>query len=103
MTDDSAAGDRAALELNSELTGAGFNLAGVLSSQQYDALVAAAWRSAALLPGARSAVLLACGGPDFFRAVRQAPDWQAGDDPCDRFTSSLILYSAYPVSPERAS
>lgn len=72
-------------ELVPELRAAGFDLTAVVSVERYDALVPASWRTAALLPGARAAVLLGCGGPDFFRAARGAPEWRDGSDPIDRF------------------
>lgn len=75
-----------ALELLPELEGNGFNLSGVLPVADYDARVPAVWRSAAWLPGARSAVLLGCGGSALFRAARGSGDWSDGPDPVDRFT-----------------
>ena len=77
-------------ELTSELCVGGFNLAGVLAIDDYDALVERVWRSDALLSGARSAVLLGCGGPDFFRALRDSPEWAGGIDPADRFARRVV-------------
>lgn len=54
-------------DLLPELRSAGVDLAGVLTPERYDELVAAPWRTAEILPTARSAVLLGTGGPTFFR------------------------------------
>jgi hypothetical protein len=72
-----------------KLEESGFNLTGVLAAERYDALVAPAWRSVELLPGARSALVLGCGGPEFFRAVRRSPEW-GGRDPVDRFARRWV-------------
>jgi hypothetical protein len=77
-------------ELTPELLASGFNLAGVLAADEYDTLVARAWRCEELLPGARAAVLLGCGGAGFFRALRDSPEWEAGVDPADRFARRAI-------------
>ncbi len=76
--------------LTPELWTAGFNIAGVLAIDRYDALVPPVWRGGAVLPGARSAVLLGCGGADFFRALRDSPEWAEGLDPADRFARRTV-------------
>ncbi len=73
-----------------ELSGAGVNLAGVLPIDAYDERVPSGWRSAALLPSARSAVVLATGGPTFFRAFRQSPEAGESIDPLDRFLVRVV-------------
>ncbi len=73
-----------------ELSGAGVNLAGVLPIDAYDERVPSGWRSAALLPSARSAVVLATGGPAFFRAFRQSPEAGESIDPLDRFLVRVV-------------
>ncbi len=76
--------------LTPELQASGFNIAGVLAIDQYDALVPKVWRGGILLPAARSAVLLGCGGADFFRALRDSPEWAKGLDPADRFARRVV-------------
>ena len=76
--------------LTPELQASGFNIAGVLAIDQYDALVPKVWRGGILLPAARSAVLLGCGGADFFRALRDSPEWAEGLDPADRFARRVV-------------
>ena len=44
-----------------------------MSAARYDAAVPEPWRTRALLPGARSALLLASGGDALWRALRSAP------------------------------
>ena len=69
----------------------GFNTWGVLSARDYDAIVPAPWRSPVLLPGARSAVVLACGGPAFGAAFGASPEaHDARPDPVDRFTERIV-------------
>lgn len=81
-----------ALGLDSALEAHGFNLVGVLAVERYDELVAPGWRSAEILPTARSAVMLCCGGPDFFRAARRSPEWRTGADPVDRFARRWVEF-----------
>jgi epoxyqueuosine reductase QueG len=68
------------------LDGTGLNLFGVLSVARYDAEVPAAWRAGSLLPGARSAVLLAAGGRGLFEAFERAPEARLDRDPLDHYT-----------------
>lgn len=82
--------DLRALGLDPGLAEAGVNLAGVLTIGAYDERVPSGWRSAALLPSARSAVVLATGGPAFFRAFRESPDAQEPIDPLDRFLVRVV-------------
>jgi len=76
--------------LDAGLVARGWNLAGVLSADRYDGVVAPGWRCAETLPDACSAVLLGCGGSAFFRVVRSSPEWNEGPDPADRFARSCI-------------
>lgn len=80
------------LGIDSALEAHGFNLVGALAVERYDELVAPGWRSAEILPTARSAVLLCCGGPGFFRAARCSPEWRAGIDPLDRFARRWVEF-----------
>jgi len=82
---------RAWPEFATSLLESGFNTAGVLRAHDYDAIVPAAWQSQSLLPGARSALVLACGGRSFgeaFARSREARDGRA--DPVDRFTERTV-------------
>lgn len=104
MTDPDERDNTVKRGLDSELEAHGFNLVGALSADRYDLLVAPGWRCAETLPTARSAVLLCCGGADFFRAVRSSPEWGAGvdsddsvdsdhaADPVDRFTRRWVEF-----------
>jgi hypothetical protein len=85
------AGGPTELGLDPGLEAAGLGLAGVLSAAAHDARVPPAWRCAALLPGARSAVVLASGGRSLFRAFRAAPEARDGAaDPLDRFVRRAV-------------
>ncbi len=78
--------------LDPALVAHGFNLVGVLAAEHYDGLVGSGWHCAEALPSARSAMLLGCGGVDFFRAVRSSPEWEAGIDPVDRFARRWLEF-----------
>ena len=82
--------DPTQLGLAPELSAAGVNLAGVLPVDAYDERVPSGWRSTALLPSARSVVVLATGGPAFFRAFRQSPEAGEPIDPLDRFLVRVV-------------
>ncbi|MGH0033419.1 MAG: hypothetical protein ACQGVK_00175 [Myxococcota bacterium] len=79
-----------ALGLPGELEAAGFNVAGALSAEAYDRMVPPPWRCAALLPEARRALVLGCGGPAFGRAVLGSPEAEDPDDPIDRFAARVV-------------
>jgi len=71
------------------------DLVGVLGRERYDELVPVAWRASALLPTARSALLLGNGGPAFFRAYRaQADSFAHEPDPLDAFTKQIATLAA---------
>ena len=82
--------DPTQLGLSPALSAAGVNLAGVLPIRSYDERVPSGWRSVALLPSARSAVMLATGGPAFFQAFRQSPEAGGSLDPLDRFLVRVV-------------
>ena len=77
-----------ALGLDPALEAAGFNAAGALAVEHYDELVPPAWRSARVLPGARSAAVLGCGGRAFGEALSRAA--LAGEHPIDAFTRASV-------------
>jgi epoxyqueuosine reductase len=85
-----------ALGLSPALDAAGVNLAGVLAIDDYDARVPESWQSGELLPGARSAFVLATGGDDFYGAFAESPE--AADveasDPLDRFLRRVVRGAA---------
>jgi len=78
------------LGLSPELVAAGFNVAGVLRAERYDGLVSSAWRSATLLPGARSVVVLGCGGRAFGESFLGSPEARETKHPVDRFTRRVV-------------
>jgi hypothetical protein len=78
--------------LDSELDAQGFNLVGALAVERYDELVPPGWRSAECFPSTQSAVLLCCGGPNFFRAARRSHEWRSGVDPLDRFARRWVEF-----------
>jgi hypothetical protein len=83
--------------LDRELAAAGLNLRGCLAAARYDALVPAAWSSQALLPAAKTALVLAAGGRGFFAAFAASPEADRGDDPLDAFTFRVVSAAAEAV------
>lgn len=79
------------LGLDPALERTGFNRAGVLTRAAYDALVPPGWQAAALRGSAQSAVVLAAGGPTFFRAFCDSPEAAGdGDHPVDDFARRVV-------------
>lgn len=78
-----------ALGLDARLEAAGFNVAGVLDIAGYDSHVPTVWNSSNLLPAARSALVLACGGRAFGAALNAAHSLPA-DDPIDGLTARVV-------------
>jgi len=81
------------LGLDPRLDAAGINLAGAMSPLRYDALVSPGWRAVEVAPGlrVRSVVLLASGGPTFFRAfARVRGSFAQTRDPLDAYTRRLV-------------
>jgi len=75
--------------LTPSLSDAGFDAVGVLAAERYDALVAPAWRSRETLATAASAIVLGCGGPALFRAVKRSTEAH-GADPVDTFVRRVV-------------
>lgn len=73
------------LGLDPALEACGLNVAGALRVRDYDAIVTAAWRSAALLPSARTVYVIGSGGASFHaQAIQRAPDVAHPlDDACE--------------------
>ena len=81
-------------QLDPGLPAAGFNLAGVLKAADFDRAVPPAWRSEVLLPRARSAVVLGCGGRGFGEAFEASAEARQPVDPVDRFTGRVVREAA---------
>ena len=77
-------------ETEAALDAVGLNLHGALSTARYDALVPGAWRTSALLPDARTALVVASGGRALWTALRGAPEFDAGSDPVDTYTARVV-------------
>jgi hypothetical protein len=77
-------------EMGSALDAAGLNLCGALSVVSYDSLVPAAWRTAALLPDARTALVVGSGGRALWDALRTAPEFDAVSDTIDTYTARTL-------------
>ena len=68
------------------LDAAGLNLRAALPIARYDAAVPETWRSAALLPDARSAIVVASGGRALWDAFSRAPEFGGTAHPLDAYT-----------------
>ena len=77
-------------ETEAALDAAGLSLRGALSAARYDALVPPAWRTAALLPEARTVLVLGSGGRALWSALRAAPELGAASDPVDTYTARVV-------------
>ncbi len=77
------------------LDGAGLNLCASLAIARYDAAVPEAWRSAAIRPAARTAILVASGGRALWDAFASAPEFAAGPDPLDAYTRRVTESAAH--------
>lgn len=73
------------------LVAGGLDVVGVLSIARFDVLVPAAWRSNALLPGARSALVIGSGGTALWRAIRASDAPCDLDDPVDRHSERVLV------------
>ena len=76
------------------LDDAGLNLRAALPIAGYDAAVPAAWRSARLLPRARTAIVVASGGRALWDAFSRAPEYGAAADPLDAYTRRVAEAAA---------
>lgn len=89
-------------EAPGRLAARGFNLVGVTDARRFDAGAPAGHRLAAILPGARSAVIIASGGRAVWEAATRAgstgPGWplpSPGDpDPIDTLTRKTVSEEA---------
>lgn len=77
------------------LVAAGFNVCGLLSIETYDSLVPPPWRSARVLPGARSVAVLGTGGGRFESLWLAARDEArvGTDDPADDFARAALEHA----------
>jgi epoxyqueuosine reductase QueG len=76
------------------LDAAGLGLRAALPIARYDAAVPEPWRSAALHPRARSAVVIASGGRALWDAFARAPEFGAVADPLDAYTRRVTEAAA---------
>jgi epoxyqueuosine reductase len=72
------------------LARAGLGLTGSLPIAAYDALVSPAWRSAALAPGARGALVVGNAGRSLWDAFEASPERALPDAPLDRYTRRVL-------------
>jgi epoxyqueuosine reductase QueG len=64
--------------------------------------VPAAWRSAELLPGARTAIVVASGGRALWDAFARAPEFRLETDPLDAYTRRAVEAAARELVPSLA-
>jgi hypothetical protein len=76
------------------LDAAGFGLRGELPIARYDGAVPAAWRSASVLPDARTAIVVASGGRSLWDAFERAPEFGSDVDPLDAYTRRVTEAAA---------
>ena len=69
----------------------------------YDAAVPAAWRSAALAPDARTAIVVGSGGRALWDAFARAPEFALAADPLDAYTRRVVSAAAAALDPESAA
>jgi len=89
----------AALE---SLARAGLALSGVLSIADYDSLVPEAWRSDALAPGARSAIVVGNAGRALWDRFLAAPEFAREPDPLDAYTRRVLDEAVRLTTPRAA-
>jgi hypothetical protein len=84
-----------AADVDRFLIEAGFNLRGVLAARNYDECVPPAWRALALLPEARSALVIGSGGRALYEALKSSPEIMRRDpDPFDAYTVRIVREAA---------
>lgn len=81
------------------LARAGLNVTGALAIASYDALVPAAWRSAALAPGARGALVVGNGGRALWDVFQRAPERMLAENPLDTYTRRALAEAARACEP----
>ena len=81
------------------LDAAGLNLRAALPIATYDAAVPEPWRSAALLPSAGCAIVIASGGRALWDAFSRAPESSAIADPLDAYTRRVTEAAAAELEP----
>jgi hypothetical protein len=84
------------------LAQAGLGLTGSLPIAAYDALVHPAWRSAALAPGARGALVVGNAGRSLWEKFEAASECALADDPLDRYTRHVLEVAAQLWDPAAA-
>ena len=81
------------------LARAGLGLHGALAIASYDALVPTPWRSAALAPRARSALVVGNAGRALFERFLASPERELPDDPLDAYTRRALGEAAREFEP----
>ena len=76
------------------LARAGLGLTGSLPIAAYDALVHPAWRSAALAPGARGALVVGNAGRELWETFEVSEERALADDPLDHYTRRALAAAA---------
>ena len=84
------------------LARAGLNVTGALAIASYDALVPAAWRSAALAPGARGVLVVGNGGRALWDEFTRSPERALGENPLDAYTRRVLAEAARACEPPAA-
>jgi len=84
------------------LADAGLALTGSIPIAEYDALVPPPWRSAALAPGARSALVVGNAGRALWDRFASSPERALADDPLDAYTRRVLAEAARTLAPEAA-
>ncbi len=82
------------------LDAAGLGLRGAIEIARYDEAVPGAWRSAAILPHARTAIVVASGGRSLWDAFARAPEFGAATDPLDAYTRRITEAATAQLEPQ---
>ncbi|MEE8536541.1 MAG: hypothetical protein V3U86_12215 [Acidobacteriota bacterium] len=91
--------EEALADMRNRLARRGFNLTGIVDSRRFDAEVPGGRRLGDILPGARSAMVIAAGGRALWDAIseerrKRGEEASATADPIDRFSEETIREEA---------
>jgi epoxyqueuosine reductase len=79
----------------------GLNLVAATPADRYDAAVKPEYQVGAIVPGARSIIVIGNGGGAFWQAFKrhadENPDWMARDNPLDDFTRIVVEREVAPA------
>lgn len=84
------------------LADAGLALTGSIPIADYDAIAPAPWRSAALAPGARSALVVGNAGRALWERFSASAERALAEDPLDAYTRRVLAEAARSLEPEPA-